>query len=345
MNQRSPAPPETSEEDGKTTWKKVHRVLPRSRPVYHLYQYQVPEETFKENRLGMLVDLAAPDIEGIYETQMTLEFRALMNLGCICAVQRAEARIIASSSKTNTDSFSINQLEFKSQVQFPYLKSGGNLKKIYLYQHTVPSGKKSMWGLFLTPISKALILVFDTVRTNQMPTMKNLYQTERAALMDGQELNDDKLPPNDISFDVHVEVDLKQVYRHIQRALTHYKQEKKGPTVLCIQSAIPAVSLNQQIISLLDFPQTQIHITDDASLLTGLDWQKNGVKSMVRHFLNLTTVFDLMLEQCRYFHVPIGNMPADPIIFGADLFYARQLQKHNFILWWSSSNRPDLGEL
>lgn len=134
-----------------------------------------------------------------------------------------------------------------------------------------------------------------------------------------------------------------QVYRHIQRALTQYQQEKKGPTILCIQAAIPLFSLNQSIPSLLEFPQTQIHIADDASLLAGLDWQRNGVKSMIRHYLNHQQVFDLMLEQGRYFHLPIGNMPSDPALFGADLFYARHLQKHNFILWWSSTYRPDLG--
>lgn len=133
------------------------------------------------------------------------------------------------------------------------------------------------------------------------------------------------------------------MYRHTQRALTAYQQERKGPTVLCIQAAVPLTTLNKAIPSLLEFPQTQIHITDEASLLAGLEWQRNGVKLMVRHYLNHRQVFELMLEQCRYFHLPIGNMPADTVLFGADLFYARHLQKHNFVLWWSAGHRPDLG--
>lgn len=36
-------------------------------------------------------------------------------------------------------------------------------------------------------------------------------------------------------------------------------------------------------------------------------------------------------------------MPADPTLFGADLFYARHLVKHNFVLWCSNLERPDLG--
>jgi DNA polymerase epsilon subunit 1 len=210
VNQRTPAPP-CEDESGKISWKKVHRILPRARPTFNLYQYTVPEQVFRDNGLGMLVDLAAPDIEGIYETQMSLEFRALMQLGCTCAVQRNEASKIAASGIAQRDSFSLNQLEQRIQIN-PYLKDGGNLKKIFMYHHTIPSGKKSVWGLFLTPTSKALIIVHDSVRTNQVPTMKNLYLTERQALLNANnETNAEKIPPNDLQFDIHVEIDLKQV--------------------------------------------------------------------------------------------------------------------------------------
>ncbi len=33
-------------------------------------------------------DLSSPDIEGVYETQVPLEFRALLRLGCVCTVSR-----------------------------------------------------------------------------------------------------------------------------------------------------------------------------------------------------------------------------------------------------------------
>ncbi|VVD01009.1 unnamed protein product [Leptidea sinapis] len=48
-------------------------------------------------------------------------------------------------------------------------------------------------------------------------------------------------------------------------------------------------------------------------------------------------------EARKYLGIPVGNMPADPTLFGADLFYARHLLKHNFVLWCSSLERPDLG--
>jgi DNA polymerase epsilon subunit 1 len=49
------------------------------------------------------------------------------------------------------------------------------------------------------------------------------------------------------------------------------------------------------------------------------------------------------IEQCRYFHVPVGNIPKDTTLFGADLFFARHLRKQNFVLWCSPTEKPDLG--
>lgn len=343
VNQRTPAPPEEG-----SLWKKVHRVLPRSRTVHYLYQYSVPEAVFKDNRLGMLADLATPDIEGIYETQMSLEFRAVMDLGCICAVQRSEAKKMAAKQSKDIETFSIEQLEFKTQSYQTYLKDGGHLKRIFLYQHSSTTGKREMWGLFLTPIKKAFIIVLDTVRTNQLPTMKNFYIAERNAVIRGGDDSQmfegsDNLPPEDMTFEIYLEVDPKQVYRHIQRMISAYKDEKKGPTLFCVQSSLGLSRLNAVMPGMADFPQAQIHIADDASLLSGLEWQRSGTRSMIRHFLNLNSVIDLMLEQCRYFYLPIGNMPSDTVLFGSDLFYARHLQKNNFVLWTSPTSRPDLG--
>ncbi|EDW38877.1 GL13784 [Drosophila persimilis] len=340
VNQRSAAPPEEGQ-----LWRKVNRVLPRSRPMFNLYRYSVPEQLFRDNSLGMLADLATPDIEGIYETQMTLEFRALMDMGCICGVQREESRRLAMLSTKELESFSIEQLEQRPQTQVQYLAmANARMRKIYLYQHNTPTAKKEIWSLILMPSKKGYIFALDTVRANQMPNLRQMYAAERLALLKNlTAAEQEKIPAEDYTFEVVIEVDVKQIYRHIQRALTTYKQEHQGPTMICLQTALEARKLSLAMPILLEFPQAQIHISDDASLLSGLDWQRQGTRAVVRHFLNLNNVLDLMLDQCRYFHVPIGNMPPDTVLFGADLFFARLLQRHNFVLWWSASTRPDLG--
>ena len=63
-------------------------------------------------------DLIDPDIEGIYETQMTLEFRAIMTLGCVCRVDKNEKNNL----RENTDVFNLEQLNFLTYASQPYLK-------------------------------------------------------------------------------------------------------------------------------------------------------------------------------------------------------------------------------
>lgn len=65
-------------------------------------------------------DLIDPDIEGIYETQMTLEFRAIMELGCVCSVNKNL------SQEFNTggyDTFKLEQLSYKTIATQPYLRN------------------------------------------------------------------------------------------------------------------------------------------------------------------------------------------------------------------------------
>lgn len=52
---------------------------------------------------------------------------------------------------------------------------------------------------------------------------------------------------------------------------------------------------------------------------------------------------DKLREEARYYHLPIGNIPHDALLFGADVFYARSLQRASQLLWCSESSRPDLG--
>lgn len=49
----------------------VNRILPRSSVSYFLYQYTVPEDMYQEHINEINADLSAPDIEGVYETQVS----------------------------------------------------------------------------------------------------------------------------------------------------------------------------------------------------------------------------------------------------------------------------------
>ncbi|XP_057662319.1 DNA polymerase epsilon catalytic subunit 1 [Diorhabda carinulata] len=313
-------------------FKKCNRMLPRARQVFNLYMYSVPEEVYQEHGKKIFLDQSDPNVEGVYETQVTPLFRALVKIGCVCKV---------SSRVSNMESFNMEQLDKISIARQPYLLKD-SIKHIYFYHHKHMSKAQHMFALFLTPVKKAIIIVVDTVKTNLMPNMTNLYQAERLVKME-KNADDDLLPPAEVTFEVKVETSMAQVYKILQKTLQNYKDEKKGPTLLAIQSTMEIGELQHNISNFIDFPQVQIHVQDIDELYNVIDWQKIGARAIVRHYLNSERVLELMAEQCRYFHVPLGNMPSDPAIFGSDIFFARHLINHNHVLWFSTTDKPDLG--
>eukprot|EP00112_Aurelia_sp_Birch-Aquarium-sp1_P000107 Seg1008.10 transcript_id=Seg1008.10/GoldUCD/mRNA.D3Y31 product="DNA polymerase epsilon catalytic subunit A" protein_id=Seg1008.10/GoldUCD/D3Y31 len=323
------------------TWRRVSRTLPRSNPSYFLYEYTVPEVVFREHMSELSADLSSPDIEGIYETQVPLINRAVMRLGCVCMVNRITAKAYAGKE---LEMYDLDQLEFKTLAEVEYLTKG-HLKHIYFYHCQLEN--RAVFCLFFPPSQKASVFVLNTVRSNQMPNLQALYQAERAVRVQeaedqGEEFNG---PAESYSFEVRVETNPKLLYRAIQRALAGYKDEKRGPTMLLVQSHLDQEHLKSAMPGISEFPVVEMPPPEsDISQFTALDWQRQSAKKFMKAFLDIDRWLQVQLENSRYFHIPIGNIPAsDPTLFAADVFFARNLRKHNHLLWMTPTERPDLG--
>lgn len=102
--------------------------------------------------------------------------------------------------------------------------------------------------------------------------------------------------------------------------------------------------LTASIPVLNNFPFVSLFLQETSDLeYSTLDWQRTCSATLVKHYLNHLMSFHILIEQCRYLHLPVGNVPSDPTLFGADIFYARHLLKNNFVLWISETEKPDLG--
>ncbi|XP_043925704.1 DNA polymerase epsilon catalytic subunit A [Protopterus annectens] len=328
VNQRIP-----KAEEG-AVYRKTNRILPRSNIVYNLYEYAVPEDMYQEHINEINADLSAPDIEGVYETQVPLLLRALIQLGCVCMVNKQLARHLAGRE---ADIFELDTLEMKSLAQFSYLEPG-SIRHIYLYHNS--QGNKALFGLFIPSQRKASVFVVDTVRSNQMPNLNSMYSTERTAML--EKLDEELLPPAKHTFEVRAETDLKTVYRAIQRLLLNYKDERRGPTLIAVQSNWDIKRLANGMPVFEEFPLVPVHVIDDISYNV-LDWQRHGARRMIKHYLNLDSCLSQAFEMARYYHIPVGNLPEDISTYGSDLFFARHLRRHNHLFWLSPTSRPDLG--
>ena len=157
-------------------------------------------------------------ILGIYELQMPLDFRAVVNLGCLAGVERSKAGQLRGQ---DVDTFELNWLQFKTLASYQYLEPN-SYKYIYLYHHK--TGNKSMWGLIIPSQKKGTIFVLDTVRSNQLPGLTNLYNNERSNYLSKSDRAPGVVPEGDHSFDIRLETDIKQVGRQIGRLIGSYLQ-------------------------------------------------------------------------------------------------------------------------
>lgn len=75
----------------------------------------------------------------------------------------------------------------------------------------------------------------------------------------------------------------------------------------------------------------------------GLDWQRASAKTLVHHLLCCEMGYQSLVDQARYFQIPVGNIKDDQAIHATDIFYAKYLTRNNFVTWCSTTKKPDLG--
>ncbi|KAF4531720.1 hypothetical protein B566_EDAN008933 [Ephemera danica] len=344
VNQHQAMPEERkSEED--VLWRPVNRTLPRGRPMLHLYRYSVPEEQFQQHTDNLLGSLATPDVEGIYETQVSLEFRTLLQLGCMCGVMKGYQEM----GDGRDSSFSLEQLQAKGlQVGDKEYLSSGSLHALCLCIMRAPlPSPRALLALMIPPSKRAVFIAVDSVRTNQMPNIQAIYTAERNARLN-QGSDEDLLPPPELSVEVRVETDLKMAFRSLQRVLQTFKDEKKGPSYVALQSNLSLSEVMALLPGLAEFPVVPLECqgfgedstraslkAETLEILSRLEWQRLGSRAILRRYLDAPMNLDMRIRQCRYLHIPLGNLPPQPsdaYLFATDLMFARHLLRQNFLL-------------
>ena len=71
---------------------------------------------------------------------MPLDFRAVVNLGCLAGVERSKAQQLRGQ---DIDTFELSWLQFKTLSSYQYLEPS-SYKYIYLYHHKVSVEKLNM---------------------------------------------------------------------------------------------------------------------------------------------------------------------------------------------------------
>ncbi|EHA8586834.1 hypothetical protein COCNU_scaffold001050G000020 [Cocos nucifera] len=128
--------------------RRVRKILPHSRSSFNLIEVVINEDQFRAEKKKLAAHLADPEVEGIYETNVPLEFSAILQIGCVCKVDKA-ARL-----RNLQDGWNVSELHMKTTAECSYLEQ--TISFFYLY-HSMSEGR-AIYVIYF-PVSSTIFAV------------------------------------------------------------------------------------------------------------------------------------------------------------------------------------------
>ncbi|KAJ3196623.1 DNA polymerase epsilon catalytic subunit [Irineochytrium annulatum] len=327
------------------TFERCYRVLPRSHTCMNLFQFSMSETVFQMNSDAFTKVFNHQDTEGVYETNVPSLFRALLSLGCSARVVRKRA----ASGRGLELGFTVSDFVNEPGDRASYLKDV-NLNCLYLYS----AGKagKQVFGLFSSASGTCSAhFVVANLNLDGIPNVARIYAEKVGARM-GNNISQDSVDFKSLGFSYSVDIDAASsvheteldAIQALNDELREYQLARKGPTIIILQSPkSPEDYKTKGLQALSEFPVVVLSSHEKDAALPSLAWQLAGTRRMMAHFLNVNSCLQERLSVARYSDVPIGNFENDYPVYLSDLCFGRHLLRADYILWFSDSEKPDLG--
>lgn len=303
-------------------FKQVRMGLPHKKKAHYLYEYELTEIEFQEKSFILNNALADPNIEGIYETKIPIEIKAILALGCVIRPKAEKLdRIAQSASAISGHVFSVDELEVKADPR--YLSEISALHQFHISH--IQMGKRGLWMLFV-PSSMKVHVFIVLPGTHESPSMQKYV---RSVL-------------NSIEWDCVTQYpkNNKQTLRVINKILG---DERPANSIAVVASPLATHSLISEGLDTLirEIPVIRRH--SDLLVLSALDWQREGIGKLCTFYLEAESDLREKVNLARYGSIPVGNLPEDPMLFLCDILFSRSLSSSRNILWWSDEVLPDMG--
>ncbi|KAI8849697.1 hypothetical protein BC829DRAFT_178586 [Chytridium lagenaria] len=148
----------------------------------------------------------------------------------------------------------------------------------------------------------------------------------------------------DVAIEHFLHRNLQSAVKAIMDQIRNYRRLRSGPTMLALQSSLSNFELLSAGFSIFsDIPYMRVPAHPQDSNFPAVGWQQQSSRRMFSHVFNVKEWLSERLHTSEYGAIPIGNLETDYPIFLSDVFYARRLIRHNFVLWYNDDRRPDLG--
>ncbi|WPH04119.1 Hypothetical protein R9X50_00700400 [Acrodontium crateriforme] len=323
--------------EGVQAEKVINHSLPNGHPSTHLFKLTMSETVYvkEAEKLSMLLD--HPSVEGVYEKQVPLNIRALLDLGCVCTFDETQRGVLGKGLEQGFDLSSLRTVLPKQ----PYM-SGADISYLALYH--ISAGERQIYALFSSSSAEAKIVILNRARSEQgMPNVDRIYQDALARKLEGagEQKGQDVIEYQEALHIKSVQVATqRRAFQELTDAVKKIQKEDSKPIMLVLQSHNSQLLIHDLPI-LQNFPILQLRPNETDRQLPPLGWQSFVAKRLVGHYLDLGLWISHLLEFSRYGNVPLCNLERDDPRFLIDITYARKLQKERVVLWWSQDARPD----
>lgn len=336
LNLRGDDLPDVSIDDCRVE-KVVNHTLPNGHPSVHLFKLQMSEQIYSSEAKKLSVLFNHPSVEGIYEKQVPLNIRAVLELGSICTFDETQKGVLGKGLEQGFDLSALRQVP----SQQPYLNQA-SLGYLYLYH--VSTGDRQIFALFSTSKDHAHIIILNKSKDTQgLPNVDRIYRDMFARRLEdsgGNPWQESFEYQNDIHFRTVQVTTKRKAHLEIGDAVKKIRNEEGKPLILVIQSQ-NHVMLSHDIPILKELPVLSLRPDETDKQLPPLGWQSFIAKRLVAHYLDLGSWISHLVELARYGDIPLCNLESNDPRFLIDIAYARRLQKDKVVLWWSGGPKPD----
>lgn len=256
--------------------KRVTRALPRAHPCMYMYEFNVKEREYLENQRQYSSYFTHPDVEGVYETQVPLLWRTVVEMGCVCAVNPK----VAAARGGARNGFTLPDFDFKTTAECDYLESAGStmLKRVY-FHHSENNSIRQVFGIFFPETARAHVFVVDPGRNNAIGNAGRMWAEARA---EATTMVDGDLGPEKYDVEVRAFNSGRAAGRPMQELLGKYIEDRHGPTLIVLQSPSRLSALGAMVPALHDFPVVSLPANARDSAYPALDWQRYAMRQMMR---------------------------------------------------------------
>lgn len=324
----------------------VVRTLPRGKACRHLYKLTVSEELFLDEEPHFSSLINHPNVDAVYEMQVPLYMRALIQLGSTCSLKTSSRAKFSRALDYGFDLTDLVKTSHPSIERHTYLNDGKDFRWIYMW-HGTKDGKHVI-GLFSQ--NALQVHIIDPSGIRQLPALEPMYKERVNRWRENGRLEGGVFEYRDeMEMEVKIHTSANRAWKTIAKELTIIRKSSQTPSMFAICSSRNADYYESKMGSsiMAETPYLSIPAAHQDDELPVLGWQMYSVKRMLNCYLRTSHWILHWLRVSAHFDVPLCSIRgADVSLFAADIDFARRLTRNDMLLWWSETgNDPDLGNI